>query len=179
MRCTTIFSYLYDTTLQKLNTMANTYTQCYFHLVFAVKNRDALIRKAWKTELKMYITGIVQNHKHKMLAIGAMPDHLHIMIGYNVNQLIPDLVEEIKTSSNSWIKAKKLSKFKFEWQKGYGAFTHSCSQVDTVIKYILSQEEHHKKKPFKEEYLEMLEKNNVEFNREHLFEFFENIDEWN
>jgi len=98
--------------------MANTYTKCYFHLVFAVKNRDALIKKTWKDELGKYITGIVQNHRHKMLAIGSMPDHLHILIGYNLNQLIPDLVEEIKTSSNSWIKGKRLSKFKFEWQKG-------------------------------------------------------------
>jgi REP element-mobilizing transposase RayT len=125
--------------------MANTYTQCYFHLVFAIKNRDALIKKAWKDELGKYITGIVQNHRHKMLAIGSMPDHLHILIGYNLNQLIPDLVEEIKTSTNSWIKGKRLSKFKFEWQKGYGAFTHSHSQIDLVAKYILSQEEHHKK----------------------------------
>ena len=158
--------------------MANTYTKCYFHLVFAVKNRDALIKKTWKDELGKYITGIVQNHRHKMLAIGSMPDHLHILIGYNLNQLIPDLVEEIKTSSNSWIKGKRLSKFKFEWQKGYGAFTHSYSQIDTVVKYILSQEEHHKRKPFKEEYFEILEKNNVEFKEEYLFEFFCDINEW-
>lgn len=111
--------------------MANTYTQCYFHLVFAVKNRNALIKKEWKNELEMYITGIVQHHKHKMLAIGSMPDHMHLFIGYNVNHLIPDLVEEIKTSSNSWIKSNNLSRFKFEWQKGYGAFTHARSQLDT------------------------------------------------
>ena len=155
--------------------MANTYTQCYFHLVFAVKNRNALIRKEWKNEMGMYTTGIVQNHRHKMLAIASMPDHIHILIGYNVNQLIPDLVEEIKTSTNAWIKDKRLSKFKFEWQKGYGAFTHSRSQIDTVVKYILSQEDHHKKQPFREEYLEMLEKNDVAFNQEYLFEFFSNI----
>jgi putative transposase len=86
--------------------------------------------------LEMYITGIIQNHRHKMLAIGSLPDHLHILIGYNLNQLIPDLVEEIKTSSNSWIKGKRLSKFKFEWQKGYGAFTHSHSQIDTAFLQI-------------------------------------------
>jgi REP element-mobilizing transposase RayT len=158
--------------------MANTYTQCYFHLVFAVKNRDALIKKIWKDEMGMYITGIVQNHRHKMLATSAMPDHIHILIGYNINQLIPDLVEEIKTSTNAWIKEKRLSKFRFEWQKGYGAFTHSHSQIDSVVKYILSQEEHHKKKPFKDEYLEMLEKNDVVFNQEYLFEFFSDIYEW-
>jgi putative transposase len=158
--------------------MANTYTQCYFHLVFAVKNRYALIKEEWKGELEKYITGIVQNHRHKMLAIGVVPDHIHILIGYNVNQLIPDLVEEIKTSSNSWIKEKRLSKFRFEWQKGYGAFTHSHSQIDYVVKYILSQEEHHRKKPFREEYLEMPDKNNIEFKEEYLFEFFGDIYEW-
>jgi putative transposase len=157
--------------------MANTYTQCYFHLVFAVKNRDALIRRNWKAELEMYITGIIHNYRHKTLAIGSMPDHMHILIGYNVNQLIPDLVEEIKTSSNSWVKGKKFSKYKFEWQKGYGAFTHSRSQIDSVVKYILSQEEHHKRKPFKEEYLEILERNNIEFNQEYLFEFFDDIND--
>jgi putative transposase len=155
--------------------MANTYTQCYFHLVFAVKNRSALVKKEWKNEMEKYITGIVQNQRHKMLAIGSMPDHIHMLIGYNVNQLIPDLVEEIKTSTNAWIKEEKLSKYKFEWQKGYGAFTNSRSQIDMEIKYILSQEAHHKKKPFKEEYLEMLENNDVIFSNEYLFEFFNDI----
>ena len=128
--------------------------------------------------MEKYITGIVQNHHHKMLAIGSMPDHIHILIGYNVNHLIPDLVEEIKTSTNAWIKSEKLSKFKFEWQKGYGAFTLSHSQIDNVIKYILTQEEHHKKKPFREEYLEMLEKNDIIFRDEYVFEFFNNIIGW-
>jgi putative transposase len=158
--------------------MANTFTQCYFHLVFAVKNRDALIKKEWKDELEMYITGIVQNYRHKMLSIASMPDHIHILIGYNINQLIPNLVEEIKTSSNKWIKTGRLSKFKFEWQQGYGAFTHSHSQIDTVIKYILSQENHHRKRTFKEEYLEMLERNDIEFKKEYVFEFFNDLTDW-
>lgn len=153
--------------------MANTYTQCYFHLVFAPKNRDALIKKKWKNELEKYITGIVQNNSHKLIAIYAMEDHVHILIGYNVNQLIPKLVEEIKTSSNAWINNNKLSKFKFEWQLGYGAFTHSKSQVDPVVKYILNQENHHKKKSFREEYLDILAKNDITFKEEYLFDFFD------
>jgi putative transposase len=153
--------------------MANTYTQCYFHLVFAVRNRDALIKKGWKDELEKYITGIVQNNRHKMMAIGSMPEHIHILIGYNVNQLIPNLVEEIKTSSNAWIKGGRLSKYKFDWQKGYGAFTHSHSNIETVIRYILSQEEHHRKQRFKDEYLEMLKKNDIVFKSEYLFEYFD------
>jgi len=157
--------------------MANTYTQCYFHLVFAVKNREALIQREWNNGMEMYVTGIVQNHRHKMLAIGSMPDHIHMLIGYNVNQLIPDIVEEVKTSSNAWIKEKKLSKYKFEWQKGYGAFTHSHSQIDKVIKYILSQEGHHKKRSFKDEFLEMLDKNEIIYGDKYLFEFFNNNQE--
>jgi REP element-mobilizing transposase RayT len=97
------------------------------------------------------------------LAIGSMPDHIHIFIGYYLNELIPDLVEKIKTSSNAWIKEKELSKFKFDWQKGYGAFTHSRSQLDTVVKYVLNQEVHHKKRSFREEYLEMLIKNKIDY----------------
>ena len=155
--------------------MANTYTQCYVHLVFAVKNRDSLIKIAWKNELGMYITGIIQNHNHKLLVINAMPDHIHIFIGYNVNQLIPNLVEEIKTSTNAWIKNNNLSKFKFEWQRGYGAFTHSHSQNNTVIQYIKSQEIHHQKRTFREEYLELLQKNEIEFNDEYVFIFFDDV----
>jgi putative transposase len=138
--------------------MANTYTQLYIHLVFSPKNREALIGKSWKNELEMYVTGIVQNNNHKLLAVGSMPDHIHIFIGYDVNQRIPDLVEHIKTSSNGWIKEKNLSKFKFEWQKGYGAFSHSRSQLDTVVKYILNQEEHHKKKSLKNELDSIIDK---------------------
>lgn len=158
--------------------MADTYTQCYFHLVFAVKNRNALIKKAWKNELEMYITGIIQSYKHKLLSIHSMADHIHILIGYNINHLIPNLVEEIKTSSNAWIKNKNLSNFKFEWQKGYGAFTHSHSQIDSVIKYINNQEAHHKNIKFSEEYMEMLKKNEVNFKDEYIFSFFDDVSGW-
>ena len=158
--------------------MADTYTQCYVQLVFAVKNRNALIKKVWKNELEMYITGIIQNHKHKLLSIYAMPDHIHIFIGYNINHLIPDLVEEIKTSSNSWIKNNNLSSFKFEWQKGYGAFTHSHSQINIVINYIKYQEIHHQKRKFRDEYIELLRKNEVEFKDEYVFTFFGDVFTW-
>ena len=143
--------------------------------MFSPKNRQALIKKEWKNELEKYIIGIVQNNKHKMLAIGAMPDHIHIFICYNQNQLIPELVENIKTSSNTWVKDNKLSKFKFDWQKGYGAFSHSRSQLDTVVKYVLNQEKHHKGVSFKIEYLDILKKNDIEYKDEYVFEFFDNV----
>ncbi|HNW76991.1 MAG TPA: IS200/IS605 family transposase [Bacteroidales bacterium] len=152
--------------------MANTYTKCYIHLLFSPKNREALIKKEWKNILEKYITVVVQNRRHKLLAINAQPDHIHLLIGYHPSDLIPDLVEDIKTSSTHWVKENRLSTFKFEWQKGYGAFTHSKSQIDTVVKYIVNQDNHHKKRTFREEYLEILRKNEVEFDENYVFDFF-------
>jgi REP element-mobilizing transposase RayT len=158
--------------------MGDTYVQAYFHLVFAVKNRQALIKRLWKDDLEKYITGIVQNHGHKLIAVGTMPDHIHIFIGYNLNQTIPELVEKIKTSSNHWIKENRLTNYKFNWQKGYGAFTHSHSQINAVAKYVLNQKSHHRKKTFREEYLEMLNKYKVVYKNEYLFDFFKDITGW-
>lgn len=129
----------------------------------------------WKDDLAKYITAIVQDIKHKMLAIGSMPDHIHIFLGYDVNQKIPDLVEDIKTPSTHWINSNHLSKYKFKWQNGYGAFTHSHSNIDTVVKYFLNQEKHHRKKTFKDEYLEILAKFQVEYKNEYLLDFFEDL----
>ena len=158
--------------------MADTYVQAYFHIVFAVRNRKALIRKTWKDDLEKYITGIVQKNMHKLIAIGSMPDHIHIFIGYNLNQTIPDLVEDIKTSSDHWIKNNRLTPFKFRWQNGYGAFTYSHSQIDSVAKYVMNQEQHHRKKTFREEYLEMLKKFEVVYKNEYLFDFFDDVKDW-
>ena len=153
--------------------MADTFLQMHVHLVFATKNRNAIIGKEWKDDLEKYITGVIQNQKHKMLAIKSVSDHIHIFIGYNVNQLLPKFVEEIKTSSNKWIKENKLSPYKFEWQNGYGGFSHSHSQVEVVSNYIMNQEEHHRKKTFREEYLKMLRDNGIDYKDEYVFDFFE------
>ena len=151
--------------------MPNTYTQLHVQLVFAVKGRAALVHKSWKDVLYQYITGIVQNNGHKMLQINGMPDHIHIFIGYNPNQKIPDLVEAIKTDSAHFVKHKGLSPQKFNWQGGYGAFSYARSQVDSVVKYIANQERHHQKQSFEKEYLKMMEKFEIPFNPEYLFDF--------
>jgi putative transposase len=151
--------------------LANTFSQVYLHFVFCPKNRQALITKELKPQLEMYITAVVQNAKHKMLAIYCMPDHIHFFIGYNGNQLIPTLVEDIKTSTNKWIKENKLSKYKFDWQRGYGVFSYGHSQVDVVVKYINNQEKHHTKATFKDEYLQILDKFNVNFDEKYVFDF--------
>lgn len=158
--------------------MPNAYTQFYVHLVFSPKHRAALIRKWWKDSIEKYITGIIQNKGHKLLAIYAMPDHIHIFIGYNVNQKIPDLVNDIKRSSSTWINDNQFTRFHFHWQRGYGAFSHSRSAVDTVVKYVLNQEEHHAQKSFQEEYKEILKENDIEFKDEYLFDFFEDVHGW-
>ena len=152
--------------------MANTFTQCYIHLVFAPKNREALISKEWKDNLERYMTACIQKRKHKLLAINAQKDHVHILIGYHLSDLIPDLVSNIKTASTTWIKENNFCKYKFEWQKGYGAFTHSKSQIHQFVSYILNQDVHHKKRNFREEYLEILHKNDVQYDEEYLFDFF-------
>ncbi len=157
--------------------MGDTYVQAYFHLVFAVRNRKALIQKSWKDRLEKYITGIVQKNGHKLITIYAERDHIHIFIGYNLNQKIPDLVEHIKTSSNQFVENEKLSFYKFSWQKGYGAFTHSHSNISNVANYIENQEAHHKKTSFKEEYTKMLKEFDIAYKSEYMFEFFDDLEE--
>ncbi|QRR02354.1 IS200/IS605 family transposase [Dyadobacter sandarakinus] len=152
--------------------MANTYTQLYVHLVFSVKGRESLIRKNWKKRLYEYIGGIINHKKSKPLAINGMADHIHIFIGYNPSTSLPDFVEEIKTSSNRFIK-ENFGLSTFAWQKGYGAFSYSRSQIDAVIKYIDRQEEHHCTKTFKEEYIKMLSDFQVDFKPAFLFDFVE------
>lgn len=153
--------------------MAGTFSQIYIQVVFAVKGRESLILSSWEEELYKYITGIVQNKEQKMLAINGMPDHIHFLIGMKPSCCLSDLVREVKKSSNDFIKDKRFTKLKFQWQEGYGAFSYSHSNFGNVIKYIMNQKEHHKKKSFKEEYLEFLRKFEIDFKDEYLFEWIE------
>src|ERR1035437_6288526 len=150
--------------------MANTYTQIYLQFVFAVQDRVSLIQSDWKDELYKYITGIVQNNKHKLIAINGMPNHLHVFVGYKPHQLIPDLLQDIKGSSSGWINSRKLVKGKFRWQEGYGAFSYSHSHLDNVVKYIMNQEQHHKKRTFGEEYNGLLKKIDVVYDEKYILE---------
>lgn len=149
--------------------MANTFTQIHIHFVFAVKHRDGIISKSWRDELYKYITGIIQNNKHKLICINGMPDHIHILIGMRPTQSISDLLQDIKGGSSKWINEKQFVKGKFEWQEGYGAFSYGKSQVKEVISYIDNQEEHHKKKTFKEEYIDFLEKFEIDYDEKFIF----------
>ena len=151
--------------------MANTYTQIYLQLVFSPLGHENVIPVKHKEELNKYTTGIIQNRKHKLLAVNFMPDHVHIFIGYNPSQPLPDLLRDIKANTAKFINEKTWMPGKFQWQKGYGAFSYSRSQIDDVIKYINSQEDHHKKATFREEYLKILEKFDVDYDPEYLFDW--------
>jgi putative transposase len=153
--------------------MASTFSQVHLHFVFAVQGRVSLIREDFRDELEKYITGIVQERQHKMLAIYCMPDHIHFLIGKRPNQAESDLVRDIKASSSGFIHQKKWLKGRFEWQEGYGVFSYSKSQVNDVIAYILNQPEHHKKNSFKKEFMGMLKRHEMEFDERYLFEWIE------
>ena len=150
--------------------MANTYTQVHIHFVFAVKFRLSVIQPEWEEQLHKYITAIVQNNKHKLLAINSVSDHLHMFVGLHTTQSIADLMEQVKGDSSEFINKRAFTTKKFNWQVGYGAFSHSHSQVDTVIKYILNQKEHHKKVSFKDEYVKMLKDYKVDYDEKYTFQ---------
>lgn len=153
--------------------MAGTFSQIYIQVVFAVKGRESLIQKEWEERLYQYITGIIRAKEQKLIAINGMPDHIHIFIGMKPSCCLSDLVREVKKSSNDFINENKLSKFKFSWQEGYGAFSYSHSQIDAVAKYILNQKEHHRKITFKEEYVDFLKKFVIEYDEKYLFNWME------
>ena len=153
--------------------MANTYSQIYIQIVFAVKGRQNFIKESFKEELQKYMTGIISNKKQKLYAIYCMPNHTHILVSIKPNVSISELVRDIKANSSSFIKEKKFVNNLFKWQEGFGAFSYSKSQAPTVVKYILNQPEHHQKKTFREEYFDFLNKFEIEYNEKYLFEFYD------
>jgi REP element-mobilizing transposase RayT len=153
--------------------MANTYSQISIHSVFAVKGKENIITRDFRNELHKYISGIITGNGAKSLAVGGWKDHVHIFFGLPVTTCISDFMSIVKANSSKWINEQHFVKGKFQWQSGYGAFSHSKSQRDRVINYIMNQEEHHKVKTFKEEYLKMLSDFEVEYDDKYLFEFYD------
>ncbi len=153
--------------------MPNTYTQIFIHIVFVVQGRANLINEKHRDELEKYITGIISNKKSKTMAIYCNPDHTHILIGMNPAISVSEIARDIKANSSKFINESRWVVGKFNWQEGYGAFTYSKSQVARVVKYILSQREHHSSISFKNEYLKMLKKFEIEFEDKYLFEWYD------
>ena len=149
--------------------MANTYTQIHIQCVMAVKYRASLIQPNWKDQLQKYMTGIVQNYGHKMLAINNMPDHMHMFFGFRPNQSLADLMRIVKSESSKWINDKQFTPAVFNWQEGYGAFSYSRSHMAKITEYILNQEEHHRHKTFLEEYEQFLKQFEVDYDDRYIF----------
>ena len=153
--------------------MAGTFSQIYIQVVFAVKGRENLIAKPWRDELHKYIAGIIKGKEQKSIIVNGVADHIHCFVGLKPSMTISDLVRDIKNNSTNFINGKSLVKGKFSWQEGYGVFSYSHSQINDVYNYILNQEEHHKRKTFKEEYLELLNKFEIPFEERFLFEWID------
>ena len=147
----------------------------YIQYIFSVKGKQNLIKEQFRDELEKIISSIVTKHKCKTLAIYCNPDHTHILVSMHPEIAPSKLMEQVKSGSSKWLNSKNYILGKFEWQKGYGAFSYSKSQIDRVVKYILNQPEHHKKLTFKEEYLAFLEKFDVDYNPKYLFEWYDDI----
>lgn len=153
--------------------MSNTYSQLYIQIVFAVKGRQNFILEPYREELQKYISGIINEKKQKLYAIYSMPDHTHLLVSMKPDVAISKFTGDLKSNSSAWMK-KKFSSFReFEWQDGFGAFSYSKSQASNVVNYILNQPLHHKKKTFRQEYIEFLEKFEIEYDQKYLFEFYD------
>ena len=149
--------------------MANTYTQIYIHVIFAVQGRQNLIKPEYNDELQKFITGIVSGEKQKMIAINNMPDHVHLLVGLRPDSSLSDLVRTIKAGSSKFISEKRWVAGRFSWQEGFGAFSYARSQLGAVIRYIQNQPKHHARKSFRDEYVELLEKFNVDYDQRYIF----------
>jgi REP element-mobilizing transposase RayT len=149
--------------------MSKTFSQIYIHIVFGVKDRQALIPSELKDELYKYITGIIKHKGQKLLAINGTHDHIHLLISMNPDIAVSDLVREMKKHSTDFINGKGLLCGKFYWQEGYGAFSYSNSQIPVIIKYIQDQEKHHSVKTFHEEFIKILDEFQITYNKEYLF----------
>ena len=153
--------------------MANTYSQIYIHIVFAVESRVAVLPSDHKEELHKFITGIIKNRGQKLIAINSMPDHVQILFGQKPDIALSDLVRDIKAGSSKFINENRWIAGRFNWQEGFGAFSYSHSQLQDVTRYIKNQERHHLKKAFRDEYVEMLKKFKVDYDERYIFQSVE------
>ena len=149
--------------------MANTYTQIYIQIVFAVEGRQNLIDPKHNDELQKYITGIITAQRQKLIAINNMPDHAHVLIGQRPDSSLSDLVGDMKSGSTNFINRKRWVRGRFFWQEGFGAFSYSHSQLTSVVRYIQNQHRPHLKKPFRDEYVSLLDKFDVPYDQRYIF----------
>jgi putative transposase len=150
--------------------MANTYHQIYLQMVFAVKYRNAVIDKAWRSQLLGVIGNLINEANCKTIIVNGVEDHVHCFVGLRPVVSVSELMKTVKAKSSKYINDHNLTTKRFEWQEGYGVFSYHQSLVDTVYKYIQNQEAHHKVQTFSEEYLGLLKEFNVEYDEQYIFQ---------
>jgi REP element-mobilizing transposase RayT len=150
--------------------MANTYHQVYLQCVFAVKYRDAVLDKTWRPEILGVIGNLINETGCKTIIVNGIEDHVHCFVGLKPAVSISELMKTVKAKSSKYINDHQLTRSRFEWQEGFGVFSYSQSHIENVFHYIANQEEHHKKQTFRNEYLEFLEKFNVPYDEQYIFE---------
>ena len=155
---------------KKKAAIMSTFTKFAYHVVFSTKYRHALIQESFQKRLYDYIGGIIRAQNGHLIEIGGVEDHIHLLAHLPPAQAVSDMIREIKANSSKWLNTLSELKHRFEWQKGYGAFTVSYSLVESVQHYIQNQRKHHQTKTFEQEYIAFLELHQIEFNRKYLFE---------
>jgi len=148
--------------------MPSTHISFHSHVVFSTKERVSIIGEDWRGRLHAYLGGIVRGVEATPLAIGGTADHVHLLIGMKSSHRIDFLVRDIKADSSEWIH-RELGKRRFQWQKGYGAFSVSPSNIERVRTYVLTQEQHHRRVTFQTEYLRLLKASGVEYDERYLW----------
>ena len=149
------------------------YSQIYLHFVIVVSHREYLLHDKQQKEVFPFMCGLINSMGHKSLAVNGAPNHVHILIGFKPDKAPSETIKEIKRATTNFINSKGWYLGRFQWQPGYGVFSYSRSSIDNVINYIKNQKEHHKVKTFRDEYLELLRKFDLEYNERYLFEFFD------
>lgn len=151
--------------------MAGTFSQIYIQIVFAVNGRSNLLQEPWREEVFKYMSGIIKRKNQKPIIVNGVSNHVHLFVGLKPSMSVSDMVRDVKNNSTNFINDRKWISRKFSWQEGFGSFSYSHSQIDQVYQYILNQKEHHRKKTFKEEYLDFLRKFEIEYDEKYLFEW--------
>ena len=146
------------------------FTNLLFHIVYSTKYRKPVIEKSWQDNLYGYTGGIIRDHKGTLLCMGGVMDHVHLLAKLPPTIAVSDMLRLIKSNSSKMVNDMLRPRIPFEWQPGYAAFSVSESQYPRVRDYILNQEEHHRKKSFQEEFIELLEKHNITYDLRYVFE---------
>lgn len=148
--------------------MPSTHTSLHFHLIFSTKERAPVISNEWRARLLAYLGGIVKGLDGVPLATGGTEDHVHLLAGLKSSHRLDFVLRDLKADSSEWVH-KEIGQRMFAWQKGYGAFSVSPSGLEGVRRYVLNQEEHHRRKSFQEEYVELLKAGNIEYDERYLW----------